>query len=154
VRVADHAVAQGDAVLSTIGLGSCVAIALHDAESMIGALAHILLPTPSMSRDASNLSKFPETAVPLMLGEMHRLGSRGQIVARIAGGASMFPGLSPVNGAQMGERNIAATRAALAKAGIALVGEDTGGGHGRSVFFHVRNGRMLIRSLQQGSREL
>ena len=45
VKVADYAVASGNAVISTIGLGSCVAIMLYDGSSRIGGLAHILLPS-------------------------------------------------------------------------------------------------------------
>ena len=74
VRVADYAVAAGEAVICTIGLGSCVAIVLHDPEARIGALAHVLLPDETMSRDKSNRAKFPGTAVPLLLEEMRRLG--------------------------------------------------------------------------------
>ena len=54
VNVAAYAVARGDAVISTLGLGSCVAIAVHDRASAVGGLAHILLPSESMSRDRGN----------------------------------------------------------------------------------------------------
>ena len=69
VKVADYAVRRGANVITTIGLGSCVAIALYDSDTQIGALAHILLPSPSMSREATNPAKFPETIVPVMLGD-------------------------------------------------------------------------------------
>ena len=49
VKVADYAVAA-DGVIATIGLGSCVAIALYDPTARVGGLAHILLPDESMSR--------------------------------------------------------------------------------------------------------
>ncbi|NUO96137.1 MAG: chemotaxis protein CheD, partial [Gemmatimonadaceae bacterium] len=38
VKVADYAVARGPQVIATIGLGSCVAIALYDRDTQIGAL--------------------------------------------------------------------------------------------------------------------
>ena len=150
VRIADHAVAKGDVIVATLGLGSCVAIALHDAEHNVGGLAHVLLPSREMSRDATNHAKFPETAVPLMLQEMRALGATGPIVAKIAGGASMFAALLPGAGHNIGERNVEATCAALDLAGIPLVGRDTGGDFGRSVFFHLRGGRMVVRSLARG----
>ena len=59
VKVADYAVARGDAVIATLGLGSCVAIAVHDATAGVGGLAHVLLPSETMSRDRSNRAKFP-----------------------------------------------------------------------------------------------
>lgn len=154
VKVADHAVSNGDAVLSTIGLGSCVAIALYDPSTRIGGLAHVLLPNEGMSRDRSNPAKFSTTAVPLLVAEMRRLGARGPIRAKIVGGSSMFASLIPSGGVNMGERNIKATREALRAHDIPLVAEDTGGEHGRSVYFDLRDGGILVRSLKAGDRRL
>lgn len=150
VRVADFAVATGDAVICTIGLGSCVAIVLHDPVAHVGALAHVLLPDESMARDASNRAKFPGTAVPLLLEEMQRLGSRGRVFAKVIGGASMFGTLLPGSGINIGERNVAATFQALAAAGIPTMAQDTGGDYGRSVFLHVATGRVVVRSIRKG----
>jgi chemotaxis protein CheD len=150
VRIADHAVAKGDAVVATLGLGSCVAIALHDAQYGVGGLAHVLLPSRELSRDVHNRAKFPETAVPMLLDEMRQLGSRGRVVAKIAGGASMFTGLMPGAGHNIGERNVTATCAALASAGVEIVGRDTGGDFGRSVYLHLRGGRVVVRSIARG----
>jgi chemotaxis protein CheD len=150
VKVADWAALRGDGTIATIGLGSCVAITLYDPNARIGALAHVLLPSPAMSRDASNRAKFPSTAVPLLLEEMRRLGSRGALTAKLAGGASMFRQLLGSGGINMGERNVEATRQALADARIPIVAEDTGGEHGRSVYLDVATGRVTVRSLKTG----
>ena len=150
VKVADFAVAKGDAVLATIGLGSCVAITIYDPAQRVGGLAHILLPSEGLSRDATNRAKFPSTAVPLLIEEMRKLGARGPYTAKIAGGSSMFGALLPAGGINMGERNVIASRQALDIAGIRLQSQDCGGDYGRSVFFHVIDGRVLIRSLKTG----
>lgn len=150
VRVADYRVATGDAVIATIGLGSCVAITLHDPQARIGGLAHILLPAESLSRDTSNPAKFPGTAVPLLLAEMRKAGARGQVFAKIVGGASMFGALLPDGGINIGERNVAATFQALAAAGIPTAAQDTGGDYGRSVYLHVADGRVIVRSIRRG----
>jgi chemotaxis protein CheD len=154
VKVADFAVAKGDAVLATIGLGSCVAIAIHDLAQKVGGLAHVLLPSEGLSRDTSNRAKFPSTAVPLLIEEMRKLGARGPYVAKIVGGASMFGALLPAGGINMGERNAVASRQALDLAGIRLAAQDVGGDYGRSVYFHVIDGRILVRSLKTGDRAL
>ncbi len=154
VRVADYTVRKGSNVLVTIGLGSCVAIALYDREAKVGGLAHILLPNPSMSRETNNPAKFPQTIVPIMLQEMRRLGSlpTARISAKIVGGASMFGQLVSGNGINVGERNVAATREVLAGAGIPLLADDTGLDYGRSVYFFLHDGRVEVRSLKKGDR--
>ena len=154
VRIADHAVAKGDGMVVTLGLGSCVAIALHDTAYNVGGLAHVLLPNREMSRDTVNRAKFPETAVPLLLEEMRALGSRGPVVAKIAGGASMFGSVLAGSAGNIGERNVEATCRALDAAQIPLVGRDTGGDFGRSVYLHLRDGRVLVRSLARGDHAL
>ena len=156
VKVADYAVRRGDEIIATIGLGSCVAIALYDRDTRTGGLAHILLPSMAMSRETSNPAKFPETIVPIMLAEMRALGAKSpaRICAKIAGGASMFGQLVNGTGINVGERNIVATREALAAAGIQLVAEDTGLDYGRSVYFHLTDGRVEVRSLKKGDRVL
>lgn len=154
VKVADYAVRRGDHVIATIGLGSCVAITLYDREARVGGLAHILLPSPAMSRETANPAKFPETIVPVMLAEMRKLGSKpgARIAAKIVGGASMFGQLVAGSGINVGERNVAATRNVLEGAGIPLLAEDTGLDYGRSVFFHLDDGRVEVKSLKRGDR--
>jgi chemotaxis protein CheD len=148
VRVADFAVARGAAVLTTVGLGSCVAIMLYDAATQIGALAHILLPDETLSRETENRAKFATTAVPLLLDTLRHHGVRQRPVAKLVGGASMFASLIPAGALNVGERNIIAAREALAQAGLALIGEDTGGDYGRSVSLHTCDGRVVVKSLR------
>lgn len=154
VRVADAAAADGDRTLVTLGLGSCVAILLHVPPRRAGALAHVLLPDEALSRDTSNRAKFATTAVPLLIEQLAAFGAPAGTTARLVGGARMFAQLLPQGGINMGERNVVAARAALAAAGIPVVAEDTGGEHGRSVYFHVGTGRVTIRSVKAGIREL
>jgi chemotaxis protein CheD len=154
VKVADYAVARGDAVIGTLGLGSCVAITLYDAVARVGGLAHILLPSEGMSRDTRNRAKFPSTAVPMLIDEMRSLGSRGPLTAKLVGGASMFGNLLPTGGVNMGDRNVAASRQALVDAKIAIVAQETGGDFGRSVFLHVRDGCVMVKSITHGERTL
>lgn len=155
VRVADARTATAGARLVTLGLGSCVAIILHDATAKVGGLAHVLLPSPTLSRDRTNAARFPETAVPQLVRELTALGaSPERLRARLVGGASMFASLSSPGVAQMGERNVQASRDALKAARIPLVAEDTGQDYGRSVYFDVADGRVEVQTVQHGSREL
>ena len=148
VRVADWAAHRGDGVLVTLGLGSCVAIMLHDPRAAAGAMAHVLLPSQSLARDHTNPAKFPETAVPLLVERLTALGADPRrLVAKLGGGASMFAQLMTPGAIQMGERNIVAARDALRAAAIPVVAEAVGGEAGRSLRFHVRDGRVEVRSV-------
>lgn len=148
VKVADWAAERGDAVIVTLGLGSCVAIMLHDPQAGAGAMAHILLPSRRLAHDVSNPAKFPETAVPLLVERLTALGAEPRrLVAKLVGGASMFAQLMMPGSVQMGERNIAAARDVLRRAGIPVAREAVGGGAGRSVRFYVADGRVEIRSV-------
>ncbi|MBK5189373.1 MAG: hypothetical protein JJD97_14110 [Gemmatimonadaceae bacterium] len=71
-------------------------------------------------------------------------------MAKLAGGASMFTSLLSQGGPPIGERNLIATRSALASHGIRIMGEDVGGGHGRSVFLHGCDGRVEVKSMGKG----
>jgi chemotaxis protein CheD len=123
---------------------------LHDPGVPAGAMAHVLLPSRSLARDHSNPAKFPETAVPLLVERLRALGATpGRLVAKLAGGASMFTPLLQPGTIQMGERNVVASRAALRAAGIPVVREAVGGTLGRTVRFDVRSGAVDVRSVGQ-----
>ncbi|HEX6749654.1 MAG TPA: chemotaxis protein CheD [Longimicrobium sp.] len=148
VKVAHHAVGGAGDVLVTLGLGSCVAILLHDRMAKVGGLAHVLLPEPALARDRHNSAKFATTAVPMLIDELGGMGARnGRIEARLVGGASMFTSLMVPGSLNMGERNIRAAREALRRAGIPLLGEAVGGDFGRSVRFSVAEGRTVVSSV-------
>lgn len=155
VRVADARTGGAGDLLVTLGLGSCVAIILHDPGRQLGGMAHILLPSATLSRERSNPARFPESAVPWLARELAALGAApDRLRARLVGGAGMFASLSSPGVAQMGERNVQASRDALKAAGIPLVAEDTGSDYGRSVYFDVGAGRVEVRSVQHGVRDL
>lgn len=154
VKVADLAVGQGDDELVTVGLGSCVAIMLHDPERRIGGLAHVLLPSRALTRHVDRPAKFPHAAVPTLLEQMMALGaSQRRIVARLAGGASMFANLAAPGTIQMGERNLVATRQVLRAHHLPLVAEATGGDYGRSVRLWCDSGRVRVSSVTHGDVE-
>jgi chemotaxis protein CheD len=148
VKVAHHATGGAGDVLVTLGLGSCVAIVLHDRQANVGGLAHALLPEPALARDRNNFAKFAATAVPMLVQEMEALGARARrLEARLVGGASMFATLMVPGSLNMGERNVRAAREALRKAGIPLLGEAVGGDFGRSVRFTIAEGRTVVSSV-------
>jgi chemotaxis protein CheD len=84
----------------------------------------------------------------MLIERLTRLGADPRrLVAKLAGGASMFSQLVTPGTIQMGERNVLACRSALRLAAIPIIRESVGGERGRSIRFHVRDGRVEIRSV-------
>lgn len=154
VRIAQIAVARGTGRLVAVGLGSCVAITLYDRARRVGGLAHVLLPDPSAARDASSPARFASSAVPLLIERMREAGARGPFEAKLAGGAALFGTMLAGPAGSMGDRNVAAARAALSEAGVGIVAAETGGSSGRSVAFDVASGELTVRGVRGGQRVL
>jgi chemotaxis protein CheD len=155
VQVADLRVGSNHDVLVTIGLGSCVAVVLHDPVAKVGGLAHVLLPSPALSRKDESLAKFPQTAVPKLLELMAQRGANTRRVsARLAGGASMFASLAAPGTIQMGERNTVACRQVLMQHGVPIAGQATGGDYGRTVKLWVADGRVEVSTVSHGIQSL
>lgn len=161
VRIAEFYAGRGQGLMRTYALGSCVAIILYDSEKKVGALSHTMLPEPQVSLDEGcqgplkNPAKFVDTAIPAMLQEMRKLGaSQVRVVAKLVGGARMFPGIPSPESANIGERNADRARRTLVNLGVPLIAEDTGGTHGRSVLFNLKDGTVVISSLKVGERIL
>uniref|UniRef100_A0A831TYZ1 Probable chemoreceptor glutamine deamidase CheD n=1 Tax=Geobacter metallireducens TaxID=28232 RepID=A0A831TYZ1_GEOME len=156
IGISEYRVAFAPAVLVTYGLGSCVGIALYDPDARAGGLAHTLLPAPVREVEmVEKTAKFTCWAVELMVEELVKCGcAPGRLVAKLAGGATMFePQYRSTHGG-IGERNVAAARAALERSGIPLVAEDTGGDYGRSLEFSTATGIIMVRALQQPIRQI
>lgn len=151
VGVADLAVGEAGATLITLGLGSCVAIILHDPGSRIGGMAHVMLPSVSLNRRPDRPGRVAHTAVPALLEAMSGAGANPRrLTARLVGGASLFTNLATPGSVQMGERNVVAAREVLHRHGIPLVRELVGGDYGRSVWFTVDDGKVLVRTAARG----
>lgn len=148
VTIGEAKVAGAGTILYTLGLGSCVAIVLYDGDSRVGGLAHALLPEPHPARHTARGARYASTAVEALVSGMEAAGaSRRRLRAKLAGGAAMFEKLLTEGGRQLGMRNVEAARSALARAGIPVDREDVGGTHGRSVYLHVDEGRVVVSSV-------
>lgn len=136
--------------ITTLGLGSCVGIALRDPVSKIGGLAHIMLPDSTAIRNSQqNIAKFADTGIEELVRQMVGLGAnRSRIVAKIAGGATMFKFEGSSNSTmQVGQRNVEAVKAKLGEMRIQLLAEDTGKNYGRTVVFYPETGEFHIKAV-------
>ncbi|MDT8317603.1 MAG: chemotaxis protein CheD [bacterium] len=150
VKIADYKITGKPNILVTNGLGSCVGLSLYDEKLGIGGLAHIMLPQSKNDVEPKFFPRYADTAINAILAELKEQGSNQvDIVAKIAGGASMFPDLKK-DGKGVGERNVECAMGILASIKIPLIGSDTGGDYGRSVEFSTMSGEMRIRSIRHG----
>ncbi|MCL2355679.1 MAG: chemotaxis protein CheD [Defluviitaleaceae bacterium] len=155
VGMADLKATKAPGILTTLGLGSCVGIALYDAHSKVAGLAHIMLPDSTAIQNNSNKAKFADTAVVTLISEMEKLGAKKTFMkAKIAGGAQMFAFNATNENLRVGDRNVDATKLALAKLGIPLISSETGASFGRTVELYADGGKFLIKAIGQGFREI
>lgn len=136
--------------VTTLGLGSCVGIALRDPVTKIGGLAHIMLPDSTAIRNSQqNIAKFADTGIEELVRQMVDLGAnRSRIVAKIAGGATMFKFEGSSNSTmQVGLRNVEAVKAKLGGMRIQILAEDTGKNYGRTVVFYPETGEFHIKAV-------
>ena len=155
VEMAEFKIVHNPDTLVTSALGSCIGVTLYDPELKIGGLAHIMLPDSRAAKERSNQGKFADTAIGAMIEELTRQGAEcSRMEAKLAGGACMFSfaGKSPLM--DIGEKNVAAAKLILRGKGIRIVAEDSGENYGRCVEFCCSTGKLKVKSLIRGEKEL
>lgn len=155
VKMADLNTAKSPEILLTSGLGSCIGLTLYDTLKRIGGMAHVMLPESSPMRSQTNLAKYADTALNILLEKLLALGvDQRRLRAKMAGGSQMFNFDSNNDLMRIGARNREAVKKMLDRFKIPLVAEDTGGSHGRTMEFYTETGLVLIKSIKMGNREL
>ena len=145
VRMGELAIAAaGGATLVSVGLGSCIGLALLDRLNAIAGLAHVMLPSTPPEGHGGTPGKFGDTAVPALLAALARHGSRpGRLDAVLVGGARMFAIGSSMD---IGARNEEAARDALAAARIPVRAADTRGSTGRTIRVDPATGIVTVKA--------
>ena len=140
--------------ISSVGLGSCVAVALYDTQRRIGGLAHIMLPGSASLNGSQSSCRYADPAITALVRALRRKGGvRKDTVAKMVGGARMFSNYG--NSEQgIGEQCIESIKDILRREQIPLIGEDTGGHHGRSVEFHLDSGTVIVRAIGKENQEI
>lgn len=150
VGMADLALCVSPDSVTTVGLGSCVGVALRDPGTKIGGLAHIMLPDSTHMRNNINVAKFADTGIEELVSQMVKRGAnKSKIVAKLAGGAQMFAFGSNNNLVRIGEQNVEACKKKLKELGIPILSQDTGLNYGRTVVFYPENGDYVIKSVNK-----
>jgi chemotaxis protein CheD len=148
VGMADLKTGSSPDILTTLGLGSCVGIALWDPVTKIGGLAHVMLPDSTKIKNHSNIAKFADTGIEELVRQMEKQGvPRRRMVAKLAGGARMFEISGTSSVGNIGEKNAEASRDKLRELHIPVLAEDTGQNYGRTVELDCANGDYVIKSV-------
>ena len=148
VGMADVNICKSPDGITTLGLGSCVGIAIRDPLTKIGGLAHVMLPDSTAIKNNSNLFKFADTGIAELVRMLVEAGAnKSRMVAKIAGGSQMFAFQNKSDLVRVGDRNVEASKAKLKELNIPILAEDTGNTYGRTVIFYPETGDFLIKSV-------
>ncbi|MBD8553484.1 chemoreceptor glutamine deamidase CheD [Rhizobium sp. CFBP 8762] len=136
-------VSDPNVVLSTI-LGSCVAACLRDPVTGIGGMNHFLLPgSADASMNSGDATRYGVHLMELLINGLLKQGARrDRLEAKLFGGAKTIARFSNV-----GEQNTLFAKRFLLDEGITLLGESTGGEHGRKVEYWPATGKARQQAL-------
>ncbi|WP_346889066.1 chemotaxis protein CheD [Clostridium sp. UBA1056] len=153
VGIGDYKIAKSPDRLMTIGLGSCIGIAMIDKKSGIGGLAHIMLPDSKKFNKISNEIKFANLAIPILIRVMVENGAKEkELRAKIAGGATMFNFADNKVNMDIGARNSIAVKAILKARKIPIDSEEIGGTKGRTIIFDTVTGDLYVKIIGEGTK--
>jgi len=179
VAMGEGAVTRAPHIISSVGLGSCVAVTLYDTRRKVGGLAHIMLPyqlrnvpisewglTNAESEIRNQKSairnekvrnqqyKCADTAIATLLEELKSKGAvRRDLVAKMVGGAQMFSSYDDSNSG-VGKQNLMSIKRILDRERIPLIGKDVDGHHGRNIEFHLDSGKVIVRAIGKEDKEI
>lgn len=149
VSISDYKVSQSPDKLITLGLGSCVGIAIYDRSRKIGGLSHIMLPDSTFFKNEKKEEKFADLAIPKMVEEISKGKKSNNLVAKIAGGASMFNFSDKKDSESIGSRNVEAVINTLKSLGIPILSSDVGGKIGRTMIVDLDTFDVKIRTVNK-----
>lgn len=155
VGIGDLNIAKSPDRLITLGLGSCVGIALIDINNKIVGLSHIMLPDSKSFSANNNPMKYADTAIPMLIERLIENGGvKRNFKAKIAGGASMFSFADKSPMLDIGARNVEAVKRILEQLNIPIIAEDTGGNKGRTMIVDSNTGVVTLKIAGVGIKEM
>lgn len=148
VGMADLNICKSPDGITTLGLGSCVGVAVRDPITKIGGLLHAMLPDSTVIKNNTCVEKFVDSGLDELVKRLVRAGAnRNRLEAKLAGGAQMFSFQRNSDLVKVGERNAEAARKKLRAMHIKLLAEDTGLNYGRTVIYYPETGIYVIKAV-------
>lgn len=139
--------------LVTYALGSCIGVSIYDPVARVGGLLHFLLPNSVLDKKKAEANPylFADSGIPLLFHRAYAEGAKKErLITRVAGGSQM----SMTGGIwNVGEKNAAATRSILLRAGVRVQSEAVGGKAARTVRLLVETGEVSITEMTGNSKK-
>ena len=137
-------------VISTV-LGSCVSVALHDAEHGVGGMNHFML--PGVLREdriyVSNAGKYGMYAMELLINAMIAMGAtKRALTAKVFGGGKVLKMLT-ISSTSIADSNVTFALEYLREEGIPVSSRDVGGTEGRKILFFTEDAKVLLKRLSR-----
>lgn len=145
VSVADlRCTKNPNAVISTLGLGSCLGITCHDPAANIGGMLHAMLPDSQRHRTTTpSVPMYLDLGLPAMLESMVGLGADiRRLELKIFGGAQI---LQANDYFSIGRQNVEMMQQLVARFRLKVKAWDVGGQCNRSIELHTGTGKVLLR---------
>lgn len=142
-----------DDVLTTVALGSCIAVCLWEPKARVAGMLHFMLPESTLNEERARErpAVFANTGIPLLFRAAYELGAdKKRCAVRLVGGAELATAGAEQgdgNGVfNVGRRNVLAARAVLWRNGIMTGGELVGGTVARTIAMTVSDGRIIVKT--------
>ncbi len=138
--------ASKESVIIQTALGSCVAVCLYDPLKQIGGMNHILLPGKPDLKQFDSAARYGVNAMEQLINRIMAIGgNRFQLIAKVFGGAHLFPAISIENG--VGKKNVSFVVEFLQMEKIRIISSDIGGHESRKIFFHTDTGDVFVKRI-------
>jgi len=147
VGIGEYAVTcQPGIAVRTLGLGSCVAVAIFSKKNLAVGLLHVQLPESKVNQELATRKpgSFADTGIPLLISEMSKHGCQpADLYVKLVGGAQV---MDPNHTFNIGKRNYLAIKKVLWANRLFPVSEEVGGNFSRSVTITMKNNGVLIQT--------
>jgi chemotaxis protein CheD len=138
----EYFVHDEDIIIMTT-LGSCIAACMWDRVARVGGLNHFMLPDAGIGM--TDGGRYGSYAMELLINELMKRGAtRGNLEAKVFGGAAVIGGMSSIN---VGERNTDFVLDYLRTEHIPLVSKDVLEVYPRKVCFFPASGKAMVKRL-------
>lgn len=133
-----------NAVLSTLGLGSCLGVTCYDPLLKIGGLLHTMLPNSARHNPAKPVeAMYLDLGLPRLVEEVIKLGANMRSLEfKVFGGAQILQANEYFS---IGRQNIEMMKQMVLRYQFKVKVWDIGGQCNRSIELHLASGRVRLR---------